>query len=217
GEVVRGWLGAGNQPGAHGAAIGSVYEGTPAEKAGLRPGDVVETIDGEPVPDFESLRARVGSKAPGDVVELRVRRGESVLDVRVTLEAKPEASSLETLRPSRAPAPSAEPHARPPRPFRLPFGLHAPSEERSTPAAPGEGAGVRLGVSARPTGRGLGVVEVREGSLADTLGLRAGDVLRELDGRALAQPSDVAAALARAGDHLQLQFERDGATHVVTL
>jgi serine protease Do len=234
GEIVRGWLGAGNQPGARGpgAAIGGVYEGTPAERAGLRPGDVVEALDGTAVTSFEDLRARVGDKRPGDVVKLRVRRDGSTLDLDVTLEAKPQTSSLEALRPSRASrgsrggTPIPAPRSRSPLPFDLPFGLGAPRAPERTPApesapspeaAPEPGSGARLGVSARPVEGGLEVVEVREGSLAQTLGLQPGDVMRELDGKPLAQPSDVATALAGAGSSLELRFEREGATHVVTL
>jgi S1-C subfamily serine protease len=78
-------------------------------------------------------------------------------------------------------------------------------------------AEARLGVSARETARGLEIVEVREGSLAQTLGLAAGDVLLELNGRSVHRPSDVASALAGAGSAVKVRFERDGATHVVTL
>ncbi|MCX4246274.1 S1C family serine protease [Paraliomyxa miuraensis] len=212
GEVVRGWLGAGNQPGARGATIGSVYEGTPAERAGLRPGDVIETLDGESVPDFESLRARVGSKSPGDEVELRVRRGDDMIELRATLGAKPEASSLEALRPSRG-APHDDDERWYSSPFgSLPFGRHAPSP---SPSPSPEDA--RLGASVRSSDAGLEVVEVHEGSLAQQLGLRPGDRLRELDGQVLERPSDVTSALARAGSHIEARFEREGAVHVVTL
>lgn len=231
GEVVRGWLGAGNQPGAKGpgAAIGSVYEGTPAARAGLRPGDVVEALDGEPLRTFEDLRARVGDRRPGEVVKLRVQRDGSTLELDVTLDAKPETASLEALagRGARrlpweapaAPRPPVEATPEPePRvlPFRLPFGLGTPSAPEATPAPTPE-AGARLGVSARPTDGGLEVVEVHEGSLAQSLGLQPGDVLRELDGKPLAHASDVTTALAGAGASVEVRFERRGATHVVTL
>ncbi|MEM9452711.1 MAG: trypsin-like peptidase domain-containing protein [Myxococcota bacterium] len=219
GEVVRGWLGAGNVPGATepGATIGSVYEGTPAERAGLRSGDVVEALDGEPLESFEALRARVGTKQPGDEVTLLVRRDGEVLELRVTLGARPESSSLEALRSSRGSKRSTRsPHSPS---FRLPFGLGDPSEEPEEPpkppGAPAEGP--RLGVSARETPGGLEVVEVRPGSLAQTMGIEPGDRLRALDGQALRRPSDVADALTGAGSSLELRFERDGATHVVTL
>lgn len=238
GEVVRGWLGAGNQLGAKGpgAAIGSVYEGTPAARAGLRPGDVIEALDDAPVADFEDLRARVGDRRPGEAVKLRVRRDGSTIELSATLDAKPEAATLEGLRPSRGgeaiPVPprggEARPEPRAPLPFRLPFGLGTPPSPGAAPmpgtpeAAPAPGTpvpetGARLGVSARSTEGGLEVVEVHEGSLAQTLGLQPGDVLRELDGKPLAVPSDVATALAGAGASLEVRFERDGATHVVTL
>lgn len=216
GEVVRGWLGAGNHPGAHGATIGSVYEGTPAERAGLRPGDVVETLDGETVPDFESLRARVSSKSPGDEIELRVRRDGSVVELRATLGAKPEASSLEALRPARGMPRSRDEHDRS-APFKLPFGWKAPSYSDPAPEAPMPEAGARLGASVRSTDTGLEVVEVHEGSLAQQLGLRSGDLLRELGGRRLERPADVTNALADAGPSIEARFERDGAVHVVTL
>lgn len=224
GTIVRGWLGAGSRPGARGpgAAIGSVYEGTPAARAGLRDGDVVEALDGEPLASFEDLRARVGTKRPGEVVKLRVQRGGSTIELEATLDAKPDAAALEAMGrgegrvPADPPAPAvpgatprgAEPPA--PLPFRLPFGVGEPE------AAPGPG-GERLGVSARPTAGGLEVVEVDAGSLAHTLGLAPGDVLREIDGKPIASASDVASALASAGKSLEVRFERGGATHVVTV
>jgi serine protease Do len=215
GEVVRGWLGAGNRPGhgGPGAAIGSVYEGTPAARAGLRAGDVIEAIDGEALQSFEDLRARVGDKRPGEVVTLKVKRDGATIELDATLEAKPGTASLETLRPARGH--SAAPKPRDPLPFRLPFGLRMPDGSAAETAPAPEGA--RLGMSARTTARGLEVVDVRAGSLAQTLGLQPGDLLRELDGKPLAEPADVATALAGAGQRLEVRFERDGATHVVTL
>ncbi len=212
GEVARGWLGAGNVPRdtAKGASIGAVYEGTPAHRAGLRPGDVVEAVDGETIDGFEALRARVGIKPPGEEVELRVRRNDEILELRVTLAARPDSSSLEALRPSSGrPTPPAKSSKAPS--FRWPFGLDAPSEGTEPPAE-----GPRLGIGARATDDGLEVVAVHEGSMAQTLGLRPGDRLRELNGRELHRPADVADALAGAGSALELRFERDGATHVVT-
>ncbi|MCA9710688.1 MAG: trypsin-like peptidase domain-containing protein [Myxococcales bacterium] len=221
GEVTRGWLGAGNVPGdaKGGARIGSVYEGTPAERAGLRPGDLVEALDGDPVESFEALRAWVGTKQPGDEVELRVRRDGQEITLRATLGARPKDSSLEALRPSQGADGSSpsSPSSPPSPPSWLPFGRREdpppPAERYADPPA----EGLRLGVSARETARGLEVVEVREGSLAAELGLRPGDLLRELDGHVLHRPADVATALHGAGATIEVRFERDGTRHVVTL
>jgi len=204
GEVVRGWLGAGNLPGATGpgAAIGSTFEGTPAARAGLRAGDVVEEVDGEEIESFEALRARVGTKVPGDHVELLVRRDGEELQIDVTLEARPEEEALGDLRPSRG---HSEPEAGRRGGLRLPFGLDSHVDET-----------LRLGITARAVDGALEVVEVREGSLGATLGLRSGDRLRELDGETLRRPADVAHVLSSAGSTIELRFERDGASHVVT-
>ncbi len=218
GEVVRGWLGAANVPGAEGAVIGRVYAGTPAEQAGLRSGDVVERIDGAPIDDFEGLRAGVATHAPGDEVELEIRRDGERYTLKATLGARPDASALPRLRAADGETPWAEPAPprRDPAPFTLPFGLGEPPAEPPT-GAPDRGPSERLGVRARPSSEGLEVVEVAAGSLGETLGLRPGDRLRSLNGKALERPADVATALREGSSTIELRFERDGATHVTTL
>lgn len=224
GHVTRGWLGASNQRGARGrgAAVGNVYDGTPAEAAGLRSGDVITTLDGEDIEDFDALRARIATRLPGDEVELGVDRDGERLKLTVTLEARPEGESLERLRPSRgggsAPAPESRhaPESRSTPSFRLPFGLGGPSEREAPEAMPAPGGGLRLGITVRGTEGGVEVIDVRSGSLGETLGLEAGDRLLEIDGKPLTNPSDVKRALAAGGDRLELRFERGGAKHHVT-
>ncbi|MEX1365161.1 MAG: trypsin-like peptidase domain-containing protein [Nannocystaceae bacterium] len=221
GRVSRGWLGAGNVPGDEesGATMGTIYEGTPAERAGLRPGDVVEALDGEPLESFEALRARVGTKLPGDEVKLRVRRDGEVLDMTVTLGARPHADALGSLRRSsgRSASPRDEASARRSKPFSLPFGLGPSPEPEPEPPAASTDDAPRLGVSARAVAGGLEVVEVQAGSLGETLGLQAGDRIVEIDGEPMDEPADVGRALAAAGSSLELRFDRDGASHRVTL
>lgn len=62
-------------------------------------------------------------------------------------------------------------------------------------------------------GQGLRVVEVTEGSLAETLGVQSGDVLLEVAGRAIATPLDVREGLesVEAGDKLTVKINRRGA------
>jgi S1-C subfamily serine protease len=57
------------------AAIAGVEAGSPAERAGLAPGDLLEAIDGVAVDDIESLAARLARSSPGQSIELRRRRG----------------------------------------------------------------------------------------------------------------------------------------------
>lgn len=224
GEVVRGWLGAGSDPRATGpgAAIDRVYEGTPAARAGLRPGDVVEAVDGEALESFEALRARIGTKGPGDTVTLRVERNGKTLELPVELAARPDDRALQALRPAeRGPAPlaptppsSTEPDA--PKwssPFRLPFG----GETTRPSPAPEAGEGPRLGVRARAASGGIEVLSVAPGSLADTIDLEPGDVLQQIDGRPLTEPKDVAEALRASGSKTELVFRRGGVEHRVTV
>ncbi|MPV39136.1 PDZ domain-containing protein [Georgenia subflava] len=57
----------------------------PGDVAGIRPGDVIVSIDGRPVTDPDELIVAVRSKAPGEEVVLGVRRGGSVEEVTVVL------------------------------------------------------------------------------------------------------------------------------------
>ncbi|MFB8227761.1 S1C family serine protease [Cellulosimicrobium sp. NPDC055967] len=58
----------------------------PADAAGIRPGDVILSIDGRPVTESDELIVAIRAKAPGDAVTLRVRTGDRERDVRVVLD-----------------------------------------------------------------------------------------------------------------------------------
>ncbi|MGF1648403.1 MAG: S1C family serine protease [Kineosporiaceae bacterium] len=62
----------------------------PADRAGIRPGDVVLTIDGRPVTAPDELIVSIRALEPGDEVVLTLRRGDDTEDVAVTLEASDE-------------------------------------------------------------------------------------------------------------------------------
>jgi S1-C subfamily serine protease len=55
--------------------VGSLLPGSPAEKAGIKPGDVVKSIDGKNVENFAQMRHRLGAKYEGDSVNVVVVRG----------------------------------------------------------------------------------------------------------------------------------------------
>lgn len=100
GKVVRGYMGAGVQDitpelarafklaNSQGAAITSVEAGSPAEKGGLKEGDVVTAINGEPVSDAGHLRLRISRTAPGSAVKLTVQRPEGQRELTVTLATR---------------------------------------------------------------------------------------------------------------------------------
>ncbi|HWW22165.1 MAG TPA: S1C family serine protease [Steroidobacteraceae bacterium] len=57
------------------AAVAGVESGSPAERAGLAPGDLIEALDGAPVADIEALAARLAGASPGRTLALLRRRG----------------------------------------------------------------------------------------------------------------------------------------------
>lgn len=68
-----------------GAFIQSVGQGLPAEEAGLRGGDVIVAVNDEPVAGATDLRLKVGQSAPGEKVELSVRREGELIRIKVKL------------------------------------------------------------------------------------------------------------------------------------
>jgi serine protease Do len=67
------------------AVIGRVVQGSGAEKAGLKAGDVILKFDGKPLDRYAGLVSLVQRKKPGDKVEIEARRGEEIVTVEATL------------------------------------------------------------------------------------------------------------------------------------
>jgi putative serine protease PepD len=72
-----------------GAQVGCVVTNGPADKAGLKAGDVITAVDGTVVSGADALTASLSSRAPGDKVTLTVVNGGSTKSVGVTLGSRP--------------------------------------------------------------------------------------------------------------------------------
>ena len=72
-----------------GAEVTSVGDGTPAAKAGLKVGDVIVGVNGDPVDSADSLIGHVREKSKDDEVTLTVLRDGKSLEIKATLAAKP--------------------------------------------------------------------------------------------------------------------------------
>jgi S1-C subfamily serine protease len=83
------WLGVGGDEGLKEARITSVKKGSPAERQGLKVGDVVLALDGKPITDFHSLTRAVSDCNPNESVKLRLRRDNETLEFHVRLGRKP--------------------------------------------------------------------------------------------------------------------------------
>src|SRR6266481_405365 len=115
GHVVRSWMGMSVQdqmgsdlaewfavPGGKGVVITEVVEGGPAARAGLRPGDVVLSFEGDPVSESYRLRWLTANAGPGRTVKMGVWGDRSLRTVAVALAEKPGQAADE--RPARAEA-----------------------------------------------------------------------------------------------------------------
>lgn len=71
-----------------GVLLQGVGEGSPAEKAGLREGDVITAFNGEPIEDIQEYSPKFFATRPGDRIVLTVLRGEEKREVDVPVETR---------------------------------------------------------------------------------------------------------------------------------
>jgi Do/DeqQ family serine protease len=102
GSVTRGWIGVELQEvspalaesfrlgSTEGAIIGGVLRNGPADKAGVKPGDVLLAIEGRPVTDPQSVLNVMAALAPGSSAKLKLRRQGQDLELAVTVGRRPK-------------------------------------------------------------------------------------------------------------------------------
>ena len=178
GHVVRGWLGVTIQPltpelakafqreDKRGALVSSVADGSPAQKAGLKPGDIITQYNGRPIAKSDDLPRAVAETPVGADVALSITRDGKPM----TLTAK--VGELDD--PGRTASAKAE------SPATSSLGV---SVEPLNPALARE-----LGVKAS---QGVVIAEVAEGSPAATAGLRPRDVIVEADHNKITSAEDL--------------------------
>lgn len=77
-----------------GAVIEEVIEGTAAEEAGIRKGDVVTAVNGETVRGAQGLVELIGSREPGEEVTLKILRGGKEMELEIELGSMPESAMM---------------------------------------------------------------------------------------------------------------------------
>ncbi len=159
---------------AKGVLVAQVVEGSPAEKAGLKEGDVVVEVDGRAVSNLRQIRGYVAGKAPGDRVRLSYLREGRSMNATLVLAEMPQDGSLAAVNDASW--------------NRLGFSLaeldRAKREALRTPASV----------------QGVLVSGVDEQSPAFEAGLRNDDVLVAVNRRAVRNPAEAAEAIGRIPD-----------------
>jgi serine protease Do len=192
GKVTRGWLGVYiqrltpdmaeslNVPGKKGALVADVTKGGPAEKAGIRSGDVVVSFDGKNVESEHDLPQIVASTTPGKKVEVIVIRDGKEVKVPVSItEMEPEAER------KRAGGPD------------LSKGLGLTVQN----ITPGIARHLNL-----ENPKGVLVASVENGSPADDAGFREGDVIRAINRMAVKDSRDFEKKIAKVKEEKTVLF-----------
>jgi Do/DeqQ family serine protease len=206
GKVQRGMMGVSIQavtsdlaqslsmPAARGIVVSAVNAGGPAEKAGLKMGDVILQLNGKNVSDTNGFRNQIAATAPGTEVTLTIWRSGGQQQVRVRLgELTPENAA-----PGNQGGPGGGAGGR--------LGL---TVEPLTPDLLAQ-LGLRRGT------QGMLVSEVDPTGPAGRAGIQAGDVIQEVNRQPVRSVEDVRAALQKSGDRPPLLLiNRGGQTAFV--
>jgi serine protease Do len=182
GSVTRGFLGVGIQDvtrdiadsvgleSARGALVTEPSAGGPAEKAGIKSGDVITAVDGVAIDNALALSRAIAGKAPGTQVEVTLWRNRQEEKLTVTLDTLDESAA-----PSEPQAPAVP--------------------EPEQPAAPAPSS---VGITVVPNsgGEGLLVQDIDPSSIAAEKGLAVGDAILEVDNKPVATPTEFEDAIA---------------------
>jgi serine protease Do len=182
GTVTRGWIGVQIQPvtsdiadsvgmkKAEGALVADAQANGPAAKAGIESGDVITAVNGTSVKDARELARTIGTLAPGTAVKLDVLH-----------KGKDEAINL-TLG-------------------QLPNSQQASADSGRETDVPRLGLTVAPADSVAGAGKkGVVVTDVDPQSAAARRGFKEGDVILEVAGKSVANPTDVRDAIKAAHD-----------------
>jgi Do/DeqQ family serine protease len=167
-----------------GVLVADVYPGGAAARAGLRSGDVIMSVDGQPVNDQTALDYQVATRPAGGQVTLQVRRGKEVKAYPVQVEPAPNLPARdERMIAGRNP-------------------LGGATVVNVSPAVAQE-----LGVDPF-SDRGVLVTKLQDGGYAENVGIRPGDLIRQINGRPIRTTADVSPALASGQGSWRVTIQR---------
>jgi serine protease Do len=154
-----------------GCFVAHVYPGDPAEKAGIRPYDIIIEFNGKKVQTANDLIVAVTATPVGESTKVKLLRGGKERSVSVKIALRPNSRPGEKARPQGRPADD---------PTKSRAGADV---ETITPEVAKE-----LGIP--PGSKGVVVNEIRYGSPADKAGLMRGDIIVEVDRKPIRTDED---------------------------
>jgi serine protease Do len=189
GRVVRGYIGASVQTltpeladamklkgQSTGALVGEVTPRSPAEKAGIKSGDVITAVNGKKVTDARELRLMIGTMAPGTKVQIDINRDGQTKNINVELGEMPAGIAQEGAEPS--PEESAQPEK------TTVFGGVAVADLTDD---------IRNGLNLSKDVKGAVIADIDPDSPAAKAGLREGDVIQEVNKQPVNSAKDLVA------------------------
>jgi serine protease Do len=207
GRVTRGYLGAWIQPvtpeiadafgldKSQGALLGDVSAEGPAGKSGIKRGDIVLELNGQPVTETKDFRLKIAMTDPGTTVHLKLFRKGEIRDVDVTLGELP-GNEEETAGEENESSSSV---------------LQGLNVETLTPQI-ANSIGLPVGT------KGVVVDSVDPGSAASEAGLRRGDVIQEVNRQPITNLSDFSRSTRQSGNKsVLLLVNRGGNTMYVVI
>jgi Do/DeqQ family serine protease len=168
-----------------GALIADIWPQSAAARAGLKQGDLVTSVDGAPVVDAAALNYAIATHRAGETARVGIRRGTGV--ETLTVHAEP-------------------PPATPARDERLISGRNPFQGATVVNLSPAVAEEVGLD----PFGRQGVLVLKTDAGAAQQIGLRPGDIVRQVNGRSIRNTGDLTGAVAVPSSAWQLTIERNG-------
>jgi serine protease Do len=202
GKVEYGWLGAyiGNLPqdlaadmkleGVNGAFVSNIFKDSPADKAGLQPGDYVTALNGITIDNANQLLQLVGNLRPGERARFELIRSGTPMTLTARIAARGEESEISKQA------------------NRVWPGLYITDVNQD----------IRKSLELPNSKDGVVVAAVEQGSASAVAGLRQGDVIESVNGRSVKNVSDFYSLInTKKNTELSFRIFRQGVELVVGL
>ncbi len=188
-------------PDNHGGLVSEVKPGSAADKAGIKPGDVILSVNGEKADDSNNVRNKVSSAKPGSEITLTIWRDKKEQEIKVTLD---EYSS--EIAKADGNTGKGEDSIEGKQEGKLGLTLQPLTDQIAK----------RLGIS--DTIKGLVVTDIDEEGASAESGIRQGDVIMEVNQQKVETTDDVQKAIGgESGQGILLLVNRGGRTTFVTI